>query len=88
MRRRIHLSFRGGIHPDDTGYGVIADQMIEANIPEPPPWVIFAGAGCDVPYDEGRRPHPPSGARRIVISLVTPVLPRRILEVSEQSITL
>jgi lysophospholipase L1-like esterase len=34
----------GGVHPTDTGYGVIADQMIEASMPEPPSFGIFAGA--------------------------------------------
>lgn len=33
----------GGVHPNDTGYGVIADQMITASIPEPPSLAIFAG---------------------------------------------
>jgi lysophospholipase L1-like esterase len=34
----------GGVHPNDTGYGVIADQMIDASIPEPPSFVILASA--------------------------------------------
>lgn len=34
----------GGVHPNDTGYGVIADQMIDASIPEPSSLVILASA--------------------------------------------
>jgi hypothetical protein len=34
----------GGVHPNDIGYAVIADQMIQASIPEPPSLLILAGA--------------------------------------------
>lgn len=34
----------GGVHPNATGYEVIADQMIDVSIPEPRFLAIFAGA--------------------------------------------
>jgi len=34
----------GGVHPNDTGYAVIADQMVDASIPEPECSGLFAGA--------------------------------------------
>ena len=33
----------GGVHPNDSGYATIADQMIDASIPEPGTLIIVIG---------------------------------------------
>jgi lysophospholipase L1-like esterase len=44
--RETELTFvlSGGVHPNDQGYGVIADQMIAATVPEPSTLSLLASA--------------------------------------------